>query len=253
MSSFQDCTSVIRVLNSGVVSLRQAPHQFLSYSGEYWVLLWLGGWEHQYGETMFLFLVVGWILTSFLAVNISDTPNNWWISLFSKAIKMSQVSEKKNKKPTTLNEDCSRSVCWLEQMGPHYWKNFTPNMNIAPGCFFSFLLEGDGCSECSLTSLKLRWRGEDSERTGRPQCPHWTQGNWRAFMSQELFFTDSQQTEAREDLVSWCFCIYGFELHQEFLYVVVSCNLTVWFWRKVIWGLNDFFLLCKAVGMQKGE
>lgn len=170
--------------------------------------------------TMFLFLVTGCILTSFLAVNISDTPNNRLISLLSRAIKMSQVSEK------NLNEDCSRSVCLLEQMGPHYWRNFTPNMNIAPGWFFFFSFHSSWKATAAQSVLSHPSSSDGAVETWRTPAYHGAltepRERFQHLCRLKSFyvsrtFTDSQQTEAGEDLVSWCFCVYGSEVHQEFL------------------------------------
>lgn len=151
-------------------------------------------------------------------------------------------------------------------MGLHYWRNFTPNMNLAPGWlfFFSFLLEGDGCSECSLTSLKLRWCGEDSERTGRPQCPHWTQWALSALVQiEELLYHKSIHSfptdwgwrgsaYAYMDL-NFIKNFFTFKFHVVWLWWVFFFFFKVCFIKGYLRFEWFFFLPSKAIRMQKGE
>lgn len=169
---------------------------------------------------LFVSLVTGWILTSVLAFNNSDTPNNPTILLLSRAIKMSQVSGggKKN-----LNEDCSRSVCLLEQMGLHYWRNFTPNMNLAPGClFFFFFPPGrrrllrvfSHIPQAQMVRWRLRAHRQTTVPSLNPVSAFSTRADWRAFISHE-----HSQFPYRLRVERICLCIYGSEFHQEFLYI----------------------------------
>lgn len=198
-----------------------------------------------YLPVLLYYLLNGWILTPALEVGISDTPNNPLISFLSNGIKMSQVFCGKKKK--NLNKDCSRSVCLLEQMGLHYWRNFTPNMNIAPGCFFfppgrrRLLRVFSHIPQAQMVRWRLGAHRQTTVPSLNPGSAFSTRADWRAFMSQE----HSQipyRLRLHKELVSWCFCIYRFEFHQESLPVLVSCGLTVWYTYICIRTLFEAFL-----------
>lgn len=90
-----------------------------------------------------------------------------------------------------LNEDCSRSVYSLEQMGPHYWRNFTPNMNIAPGCFFfppgrrRLLRVFSHIPQAQMVWWRLGAHRQTTVPSLNPGSAFSTRADWRAFLSRE--------------------------------------------------------------------